>query len=165
MTQQIQVTAAGNYSVQTGDGTCLSVSSDPVTITSTGLACTGTLPPPPPAITNATRCGTGSVVLKAGGASTGQVYRWFSNNTSTSILFTGASFTTPSLTTTTSYFASIYDPTSTLESSRVTATATINNLPRPVLNLTGNQSTCVGTGLLLSAPVGYAQYLWSKAAV
>ncbi|HRN95701.1 MAG TPA: hypothetical protein PL084_13335, partial [Chitinophagales bacterium] len=50
------------------------------------------------------RCGTGPVTLAALGAN-GATIRWYANATGGSVLGTGNAFTTPSITTTTNYFA------------------------------------------------------------
>jgi GEVED domain/Ig-like domain CHU_C associated len=52
----------------------------------------------------ATRCGTGTLNLTAG-ASAGASVRWFATNVSTAVLGTGTTFTTPTISTTTDFFA------------------------------------------------------------
>lgn len=77
-TQQILVNAAGNYSVQVGDGTCLSAASDPVII--------NVIPSPAkPIVTvngNTTICGTGTVDLSG---PTGMEYVWSTGATTQTI--------------------------------------------------------------------------------
>ncbi len=75
---QILVTTTGNYTVQTGDGTCLSQASDPVTVTVTPA-------PTKPIITvtgNTTICGSGSVELSG---PAGFQYLWSTGATSQTI--------------------------------------------------------------------------------
>jgi hypothetical protein len=55
--------------------------------------------------TPATRCGTGSVTLQATAGGPGQDIRWYSSATSTTVLGSGTTFTTPQIAATTSYFA------------------------------------------------------------
>lgn len=123
------------------------------------LACT---PPPAPTASSESRCDNGTLTLTANGAGTGQAYRWYGNATTSTVLFTGASFTTPVLTTSTSYFVSVYDPATLCESSRVTVAANIGPVIKPVLNATGTITLCDGVNFTLAAPSGFASYLWSN---
>jgi hypothetical protein len=72
------------------------------------------------------RCGAGTVTLKAK-ASTG-VVRWYSTATTATILKTDTIFTTPSITTTTNYYAGAYN-NGCVSTSRSTVTATIRSVP------------------------------------
>lgn len=77
-TQQILVNTGGTYTVQTGDGTCLSEASDPVVITAIPA-------PAKPTITitgNTTICGTGSVDLSG---PSGFEYQWSNGATTQTI--------------------------------------------------------------------------------
>lgn len=58
--------------------------------------------PSAPAVTNGSRCGTGSVTLSS---SSSDVINWYATNSSNSVLGTGSSFATPSITGTTTYYA------------------------------------------------------------
>lgn len=123
------------------------------------LACT---PPSAPASANVNRCGPGTVSLTATGASATQVYRWYDDGTTSTVLFTGSSFTTPVLTTTRNYYVSVFDPVTLCESSRTLVTATIEFADKPAVNPSGSLSFCAGNSVLLSAPVGSSQYAWSN---
>ena len=166
-TRQIVVSSAGNFSVQVGNApNCLSVSADPVIVTVTGLPCgSGSTTPPSPSIVNVSRCGPGNVTLTASGATGSQVYRWYDLPVAGTLIFTGTAFTTPSLLITTTYYASIYDPSTSSESNRVTGTVSVVIIAKPSLNVTGTVSICEGSSTLLSAPTGFAQYLWSTSEV
>ena len=76
-------------------------------------------------------CGSGSVTLQAVASSdTGNVY-WYNNANGGNLIYTdttGAGYTTPTLTTTTTYYASAYDATCTT-ATRTAVVATINPLP------------------------------------
>ena len=88
-----------------------------------------------PATIGASRCGTGSVSLTASGATSGQDYKWYSDLTSGILLQTGGTaYITPSISTTTTYYASIYNTTGTTcqSSARTAAIATINSPPSPI---------------------------------
>jgi gliding motility-associated-like protein len=127
------------------------------------LTCT---PPPAPTAPGVSRCNNGTVTLLATAGATGaQVYRWYADATSTTILFTGASFTTPTLLTTTNFFVSVFDPNTLCESNRTSVAATINNTSKPTLNASGTISLCQGASFLLSAPAGFSSYTWSNGAI
>lgn len=124
------------------------------------LACT---PPSVPTATGDSRCNSGTVILTATSGATGsQVYRWYADASSTTVLFTGAAFTTPSLTSTTDFFVSVFDPGTLCESNRVAVTAGIISTTPPILNITGSVTICEGNSIMLSAPVGFATYAWSN---
>ncbi len=79
------------------------------------------------------RCGPGSVTLVASGAPEGVSYRWYTAPTGGSLVFTGASFATPNLTASRTYYVAAYIPataTTGCESdSRVPITAVIEAVP------------------------------------
>ena len=127
--------------------------------TFTVLTCT---PPAVPSALSKSRCNSGTLVLDASGAGTGQVYRWYADNTTTNVLFTGAAFTTPTLNADTDYFVSVFDPVTFCESARVKVTATIITTSKPVLNASGTVTLCEGASFLLSAPAGFSSYTWSN---
>ncbi|MBL7874040.1 MAG: hypothetical protein JNL53_00145, partial [Cyclobacteriaceae bacterium] len=118
--------------------------------------------PTAPATTGAGRCGSGSVTLGASGGTAGQ-YRWYTVPTGGTAIAgqTNATYTTPSLTGTTSYYVALNN--GTCESNRTIVTATINTLPGAPT--TTGAARC-GTGLVtLSAAGGTAgQYRWYNVA-
>jgi gliding motility-associated-like protein len=115
-------------------------------------------PPTPPTSSGASRCGVGTIDITANGASGAQVYRWYADAATTTILFTGPTFTTPSLNATTTYHVSIFDP-ATCESSRILVTATINSLPTAPTTI--GASACVNASVSLTASGGSnGQYSW-----
>jgi gliding motility-associated-like protein len=123
------------------------------------LACT---PPSLPTATGASRCNNGTVTLNATGGATGtQVYRWYADASSITILFTGAAFTTPTINTTTDFFVSVFDPVTLCESNRTTVTASIISTSPPQLNIT-SATICAGNSIKISAPTGFTTYLWSN---
>jgi hypothetical protein len=119
------------------------------------------IPPAPPMAADASRCEAGTLTLTASGATGAQVYRWYTSATDPLILFTGASFTTPNLSATTTYYVSIFDPGTLCESVRTAVTAAVIILPQPVLNIS-TVNLCEGSSILISAPEGYSTYTWSN---
>ena len=114
-------------------------------------------------------CAPTSVTLNASGGSAGQ-YRWYTTATGGTAI-TGevnASFTTPILTATTSYFVAIDN--GSCESLRTPVVATINTPPSvPIITSSipavGNALTiCSTSTLTLTAPIGFSSYSWSTGA-
>lgn len=110
-----------------------------------------------------TRCGTGVLNLTATGDGTAATnVKWYADNTSTVVLGTGNTFTTPSLNTTTTYYVGVKVGTCT--SIRTAVVATV--IPAPILTL--NQTAialCEGTPSnlvsILSDSTSYDTYAWS----
>jgi gliding motility-associated-like protein len=141
--------------VKDASGIWSQISTQPFTV----LACT---PPSLPTATGASRCNSGTVTLNAtGGANGTQVYRWYADASSTTILFTGPAFTTPTISVTTQFFVSVFDPATLCESNRTAVTATVISTTPPALNIT-SATICQGSSIKLSAPTGFATYLWSN---
>ena len=112
------LSATANYFVALTTGTCESpwtaVTAQITTVT-------------PPSTTGNSACGPSVVTLNASGLGRAGQYRWY---TSSGLLIGGqttSSYTTPFISTTTSYFVSIYN--GTCESTKTSVTATINNPP------------------------------------
>lgn len=163
-TRQVVVDAAGTFTVQTGNApNCLSIASAPIVITTTGLPCSGI--PATPSVSNASRCDMGTVTLTASGATGGLEYRWYDVPAGGSVLLTGSSFTTPSISSTTTYYVSLYDAINLVEGNRAAATAAIITLAKPAISPAGPITICQGSSTLLSAPVGFTTYLWSNGAI
>jgi gliding motility-associated-like protein len=84
----------------------------------------------PPTTIGASRCESGSVTLTASGATATQSYRWYATATDASLLSESSnSFTTPNLSSTTSYFVSVVN--GTCESIRTEVIATILSCNQP----------------------------------
>ncbi len=110
-------TVPTTYTVSVRDGGCLRTAT--VLITAA--------PPAPPAAAARVRCGPGTVTLTAGGAPAGGTYQWFEAPTGGVPLAgaTGASFTTPSLSTTTTYYVATVAPGGCVSSERAARTVLI----------------------------------------
>ncbi|RFS13431.1 PA14 domain-containing protein, partial [Emticicia sp. C21] len=122
------------------------------TATATTQVTVNSLPPAPTAV-NASKCGAGTVTLGTTGCS-GTV-TWYASLTATSSLATGSNYTTPSISTTTSYYVTC-TVNGCVSASRTTVTATIN--PVPTASATGDV-ICEGSIINLSANGG-STYNW-----
>jgi gliding motility-associated-like protein len=131
----------------------------PVKETFNILSCT---PPPSPTVASQSRCGVGTLTFNATGAAGAQVYRWYATANSTEIIFTGATFETPSLSGDTNYFVSVFDPNTLCESIRTQITAQVTAFSKPVINPSGTLTLCQGNSALLVAPAGFSAYAWSN---
>lgn len=149
-TQQIAVSAAGNYSVSVSNGTCTSVASNAVAVT------IGTPPSKPPVqvFGNTTICGSGSVILTApaGAAS----YLW-SDGTSTSQSITVSSAG--------NYSVQITDANNCQSAASDQVTVKVVAVPaKPSITASGKTELCINSSVILSAPPGFTNYQWSNGA-
>ncbi len=78
-------------------------------------------------VTGSARCGNGTLNLTATGAQGNQQYRWYTAATGGSPVATGATYTTPSITSTTTYYVSFYNPVTGCESGRTPVVATVSS--------------------------------------
>lgn len=160
-TQQIDVAAAGTYSVQVTDANgCVSAASADVVVTEINCILPGA-----PTVTGDARCGPGTLTLQASGASTGENYIWYTEPTGGNPIpgETSATYTTPSLTATTSYFVAISSAAG--EGPRTEVVATILPEPaQPEVTVQG-ELNCPDENnpTILQAPPGFAGYIWSDA--
>jgi invasion protein IalB len=127
---------------------------------STRTAVTATVNPipSPPTAVNGQRCGTGTVPLSVTGCS-GTV-NWFTASTGGTSIASGSSYTTPSISATTTYYASC--TVNGCESTRTPVTATIN--PIPVVNAVTSQTVCAGqsfTAVTFTGTTG-STYSWTN---
>ena len=122
------------------DATCESVRT-PVTATVNAS-------PTAPTVTPASICGTGTVTL--GATCTSGVAQWYAASTGGSSIATGASFTTPSLSASTTYYVSCKTSSGGCESVRTSVIATVNSgLSAPLA--TKNATTCGNGSVELGA--------------
>ena len=109
--------------------------------------------------TNATRCGSGSVTLQAT-ANLGTV-NWYSAATGGTPVFSGNSFTTPFLSTTTNYYVDAL-PIGCTTPNRTMVTATINALP--ITQFTPPTTVCQNTSTTLTASTTAGVINWYDSA-
>lgn len=110
--QNYSATAAGSYTVVVSNGTC-SATSSPIVITANTPLVIATTP--------GSRCDSGVVSLSATG-STGTTVLWYANPTGGPLLATGSPFTTPNITSNTTYYAAASTGTGGSNNSIVTST-------------------------------------------
>ncbi len=147
----------GEYRCRINGDLAPEVFSDDAQLTINGL-------PSPPDVTGASKCVSPSTVtLTAAGGPDGD-YNWYDVATGGSVLGVNGSFTTPSITSTTTYYVSIED--TFCESTRAPVVATIALLSKPVLTssepiVSGGIDLCDGENCTLNAPNSFAFYTWS----
>jgi PKD repeat protein len=140
------LTATNTYYVEAQFGTCISARTAVIATVNTTPSITATTP--------ASRCGTGSVTLQAT-ASAGTI-QWFADAAGGTALFTGANYTTPSLTTTTSYFVQVSQ--NGCISPRTEVVATINAIP--TITGTTPASRCDTGTVILEATASVGTISW-----
>ena len=130
--------------------------------TRTAVIATINTAPGAPTTTGNSSCGTAAITLSAAGGTTGE-YRWYTVATGGTAIAgqTNSTYTSPAISTTTTYYVSINN--GTCEGARSAVIATVNALPTAPIT-TGN-SSCVAASLTLSAAGGIAgQYRWYSVA-
>ncbi|MGW9684910.1 Ig-like domain-containing protein [Flagellimonas sp. 2504JD1-5] len=102
---------------------------------------------------NVARCGTGTLTLTATIGSNGNNIRWYSASSGGTLLYTGPSFTTPSLGSTTTYYAETFNAST---GCKATTRKAIQAIVNPIPSTAGgnNVSRCGPGTVSLSATVG-----------
>ena len=146
-TIEVQSSSGAEVEVQSSSGARLDIgqlggcSGTPLKISAPSI--TGTTP--------ASRCGTGTVTL--GASSSSGTINWFSSATGGSSLGTGTSFTTPSISSTTTYYVDATDGCTT--PSRTAVVAAVDADPGAANNTTSTASICeTQTKTLTGNPAG-----------
>lgn len=112
-----------------------------------------------PTTTDGNHCGPGTVTLLASGAVGTQEYRWYDAPVAGISQGTLAAYTTPAISATGTYYASIHDITTGCESTRAPTVANIRPVPSTP-GVTGDAS-CVPAPLTLGASGGVnGDYRW-----
>ncbi|MGE0771448.1 MAG: FG-GAP-like repeat-containing protein [Cyclobacteriaceae bacterium] len=119
----------------------------------------------PPTTSDAARCDAGTVTVTATGGTNGQ-YRWYDMATGGTAIAgeVNGTFTTPTISSTTTYYVAIND--GTCESNRTAVIATINSVAKPSITssitpVTGTVTLCTGQDVTLAGPNGFS-YAWSS---
>jgi hypothetical protein len=114
--------------------------------------------PDAPAATGAARCGTGTVGLSASGTGT---IKWYNASTTGTLLSSGNSYTTTSISTTTVYYAlDSINATGCVSATRTAVTATVNAVPSAP---TGTSAARCGTGTVDLSATGTGTIKWYNA--
>lgn len=141
------ISSTTTYYAQAVNGACVSATRSAVIATINPI-------PSISSSTGASRCGTGTLTLSAT-AATGTI-NWYAASSGGTSLGTGTSFTTPSISSTTTYY--VGTSTATCSSPRIAVVATINTNP----TVTISSNYCSNGGLVvLSATAGLTSYSWS----
>lgn len=150
----------GSYRCRISSSIASSINSNNATLTLNSV-------PNTPTVFGSSSCDAASLTLNVSGGTNGQ-YRWYTT-ASGGTAITGevnATYITPLITATTTYYVSIDD--GICESGRTPVIATINSSPpKPTIisSITptgGNVSVCSSNILTLSAPAGFSLYAWSN---
>ena len=107
---------------------------------------------PTPTVTNplaGSRCGVGSVLLKATTGGVGNVLKWYDMPTGGTSLFTGSMFNTPSINITTAYYVEATNTTTNCTSARIPIIATIKDVPSVLTTIPNTR--CGSGGVQLGA--------------
>ncbi|TAF33944.1 MAG: T9SS C-terminal target domain-containing protein [Cytophagales bacterium] len=148
--------AAATYYVEVSSAGCTSATRTAVTVN------IGTISAPTASGTSI--CFNTNTTLTAASGATSPVYNWYNAASGGTLLFTGASFTTPTLTTTTSYWVSVTSGSCT--SSRTEVVVNVNPLPVAGASALGTTIFCAGSSVTLTAtPALGVTYQWYKDAV
>ena len=108
-----------------------------------------------PVVTSTTagsRCGPGTVTLSATASS--NTINWYASSTSTTVLGTGVSFTTPSLSQTTTYFVGVTASGCATPSTREAVAANINSFPTVNAGSDRSFAQNAGNQTLTGTPAG-----------
>lgn len=138
------------FYVSISNGTCES--------SRTAVTATINSVPTSPTTTSAAACGSSALTLNAAGGIAGQ-YRWFTVASGGTAIAgqSNSAYTTPILSSTTTYYVSINN--GTCESNRTSATATINSIPAAPSTI--GATSCVAAAVTLSAAGAInGQYVW-----
>lgn len=107
-------------------------------------------------VKDSSRCGPGTVQLKATGSGS-TTLKWYADASGGTALATGNAFTTPLLTTSTTYYVAA--SSGTCESPRSAVHANIN--PLPVVNLGSDITVCQGNSATFNAGT-FTAYSWDN---
>lgn len=133
--------------------------SGPCGASSSSVTITIVAKPSAPVAAGKTICLGSGAILSATGSQNG-TYTWYDAATNGNLLATGASFTTPALTATTTYYVQL--AIAGIASDRTPVTVTVNSSTAPVVAAV--QPICEGTSATLNATGSTGGYQWYDAA-
>lgn len=144
------ISGTTTYYVEAVNGACTSARTAVVATMDAAQTITSTTP--------GSRCDSGTVTLSA--AATGGTLNWYAAATGGAVLGTGSNFTTPSISSSTTYYVEVTNGTCT--SARVAVTASINPVSAPLGN--ANQQFCAGETVGLLIITSGTNIVWYNAA-
>lgn len=144
------ISGTTTYYVEAVNGPCTSARTPVIATIDAAQTITSTTP--------GSRCDAGTVTLSA--AATGGTLNWYAAATGGSILGTGSNFTTPSISSSTTYYVEVTNGTCT--SARIPVTASINPVSAPTGN--ANQQFCAGETVGLLVITNGTNIVWYNAA-
>jgi large repetitive protein len=117
------------------------------------------IPPPLPAANGATLCANNSTTLNVISPASGVTYSWFNVPSGGSALATGTSFTTPSLTSTTTYY--LQATNSCTSTPRLAVVVNVTPVPaNPTVNTTATLCSGATPTVTVQSPIGGLTYKW-----
>jgi gliding motility-associated-like protein len=126
--------------------------------TRTAVIATVNVLPPDPSGSNGQRCGTGIVAITASGSPFS--YYWYTASSGGSSVGTGVSFTTPPISSTTTYYVSSLSDVNCESASRTAVVAAVNSLPPEPA---GTNGEICGSGTTALSATGSQDYKWYSA--
>lgn len=116
--------------------------------------------PASPTVTgNIQVCAGNQTLLTANSAATIPNYTWWDAASGGTVLASTASFSTPPVTGTITYYVDVQDASTTCTSTRVPVVVTM--VPNPVVNLGPDRTICNNDTTCFTAPNGLTGYIWS----
>jgi hypothetical protein len=151
-TQSISVNSIGTYTVSVSDNTtgCAAI---PQSVTVTAAPT-----PVAPTAVGTVICANSTATLTA--TAPGGTYQWYDSASGGTLLVTGTSYTTPTLTSTTTYY--VQTTVGGCISPRTAVVVTVN--PIPTAPTAASTSTCSGSSAILTATAPGGTYDWYDAA-
>ena len=144
------ISATTTFYVEATNGTCTSTRTVVIATIDTAQTITSTTPN--------SRCDAGTITLSA--AATGGTLNWYATATGGTSLATGSNFTTPSISTSTTYYVEVTNGTCT--SVRIAITASITPVSAPTGN--ASQQFCAGETVGLLIITSGTNLVWYTAA-
>lgn len=120
--------------------------------------------PASPIVNSVTICSGATATLQVQSPQAGYTYNWYDAATGGTLLGTGTTFTTPTLTSTTTYYVEAVNATNCISAARTTVTVTVTNLP--TAPAASGATICSGSTATLSvtSPQAGFTYKWYDAA-
>ncbi|TCJ14214.1 T9SS type A sorting domain-containing protein [Flaviaesturariibacter flavus] len=148
-TLSVPLTLANNGQTLTVTGISYAYCSSSFASNNSTMLSVAAAPATPANPAGAARCGAGTLTLSVDDPGAGLTVNWYDQSTGGNQVGTGASFTTPSLSATTTYYAELLNGGGCSSASRAAATATINTVPAIT------PGTAIGAAGATSAALAY----------